>query len=316
MQNRLRAAVLCALVGATVLGFAFVLLSAVCAQNNQTADIRVLVDQLGTPNEKSDTLEKVVKLAQKDPRAREYVVQKLPQMIREPYSDLWMDAVRLAGRLKAIEAIPALQEAMSRPPVPTGTFFTLGPAWLLDGDIVAQMLSRIGEPAIPAVATLLKSEDWARRHRALLILRNIGTPAARRVMEDQLPLETNRENRGFIEGALSEVNTAPDSSSHSNTPVRVRVGGPGNMPVPHLVNKVSPVYPTDAAAKNVTGVVRLRVVVDTHGGVKQAAAVSGDPLLTGAAVRAVRQWRYQPILWHGYPAEAEFDVEVNVAPRK
>ena len=299
-----------------MLAFAFVLLSAVCAQDNPTADIRVLVDQLDTPNAKKDTFDKVVKLAKQDPRAREYVVQKLPQMIREPNSELWLDAVRLAGKLKAKEAIPALREAMSRPPVPAETYFTFGGIWRLNGDIVAKALFQIGEPAIPAVATLLKSEDSTIRGRALLILRNIGTPAARRVMADQLPRETDRENREIIEDTLSKADTSPDSSSHSNTPVRVRVGGPGNIPEPHLVNKVSPVYPADAAAKNVKGVVRLRVVVDTYGGVKQAVAVSGNPLLTDAAVQAVKQWRYQPILWQGYPAEAEFDVEVNVAPRK
>jgi hypothetical protein len=39
-------------------------------------------------------------------------------MIRGPESGLWLDALRLAGKLKAKEALPALQEVMSRPPFP------------------------------------------------------------------------------------------------------------------------------------------------------------------------------------------------------
>jgi HEAT repeat protein len=165
-----------------IVAFALVSLSGACAQNHPTPDIRFLMQQLDTPNAGRDTFDKIVKLAKKDPRAREYVVQKLPEMIRGPQSDLWVDALRLAGTLKVKEAIPALQEAMSRPPFPAEPYLTFGGIWRLDGDIVAKTLSQIGEPAIPATTTLLKSEDAALRGRALLILRNIGSPAARRVL--------------------------------------------------------------------------------------------------------------------------------------
>jgi HEAT repeat protein len=185
-----------------IVAFSLVSLSGVCAQNHPTPDIRFLVQQLDTPNAGKDTFEKIVKLAKKDPRAREYVVQKLPEMIRGPQSDVWLDALRLAGILQVKEAIPALQEAMSRPPLPAEPYLTFAGIWRLDGDIVAKTLSQIGEPAIPAATTLLKSEDAAMRGRALLILRNIGSPAARRVLVDQLPRETDRENQEIIEDTL------------------------------------------------------------------------------------------------------------------
>jgi len=65
-----------------------------------------------------DTVKQIVEIARKDPHAREYVVQKLPDLIGRPESDVWLDAIRLAGKLKAKEAIPALQQAMSRRPFP------------------------------------------------------------------------------------------------------------------------------------------------------------------------------------------------------
>jgi hypothetical protein len=185
-----------------IVAFAFVFLSGACAQNNPTEDIRFLMEQLDSPRATKDTLGKIVKLATKDPRAREYVAQKLPEMIGGPKSDQWLDALRLAGKLRVIEAIPALQEAMLRPPSPAEPFLTFAGIWRLDTDIVAKTLSQIGEPAIPAAANLLKSEDAAMRGRALLILRNIATPAARKALENQLPRETNRENREIIEDTL------------------------------------------------------------------------------------------------------------------
>jgi HEAT repeat protein len=118
-------------------------------------------------------------------------VEKLPDLIRGPESDLWLDAIRLAGKLKAAEAVPALQEAMSRPPVPAEAYITFAGLERLDNDIVAKTLSQIGEPAIPAVTSLPKSKDSRMRYRAILILRNIGSLSAHKALENQRSLESN-----------------------------------------------------------------------------------------------------------------------------
>jgi HEAT repeat protein len=91
---------------------------------------------------------------------------------------------------------------MSRPPSVATLYLSFSGLWRFDFDIVAKTLSQIGEPAIPAAIELLKSEDAAIRGRALLILRNIATPASRKALESQLPRETNRENREIIEDSL------------------------------------------------------------------------------------------------------------------
>jgi len=177
--------------------------SSAYAQKDSLPDIHTLMKQLNDPKTaQPDTLKKIEGLASKDPRAREYVVQKLPDMIRGPESDVWLDAIQLAGKLKAKEAIPALQEAMSRPPFPAEPYLTFAGVERLDTDIVAKTLSQIGDPSIPAAATLLKSDDAAMRHRAILILRNIGSPAARKVLKDHLPHETDAEDKKLIEDSL------------------------------------------------------------------------------------------------------------------
>jgi hypothetical protein len=176
---------------------------AIRAQSVPAPDIRTLMEQLANPKTaQPDTFKKIVELARMDPHAREYVLQKLPDMIRGPESDAWLDAIRLAGKLKAKEAIPALQEVMSRPPFPAEPYLTFGGLVTLDNDIVAKTLSRIGDPAIPAVTNLLRSGDAGMRYRAVLILRNIGSPATHNILQDRLAHETNPDVKKLIADSL------------------------------------------------------------------------------------------------------------------
>jgi TonB family protein len=61
-----------------------------------------------------------------------------------------------------------------------------------------------------------------------------------------------------------------------------------------VVNKVAPVYPELARKLSLHGVVKLVVVVAPDGKVVHTEVVGGNPVLTQAAVDAVRRWRYEP----------------------
>jgi hypothetical protein len=173
------------------------------AQKSPPPDIHTLMEQLNDPHAgHADTLKQIVVVSEKDPAARQFVVEKLPDLIRGPESDLWLDAIRLAGKLKAKEAVSALQEAMSRPLVPAEASITFAGLERLDNDIVAKTLFQIGDPAIPAVTALLENKDSRMRYRAILILRNIGSPSARKALEHQRSLESNPENVKLIGESL------------------------------------------------------------------------------------------------------------------
>jgi len=57
------------------------------------------------------------------------------------------------------------------------------------------------------------------------------------------------------------------------------------------------------------------VVLDIHigqdGTVQDAKLVSGEPLLVDAAMAAVKQWRFQPQLVDGTPAEMQTRITLN-----
>jgi len=91
---------------------------------------------------------------------------------------------------------------------------------------------------------------------------------------------------------------------------RVRVGG--NVVPAKLVSKIDPEYPEEARSHGIHGDVVLRAVISVQGAVLSPTAISApDPQLAEAAVKAVRQWRYEPSLLNGEPVETVTTITVN-----
>jgi periplasmic protein TonB len=92
-------------------------------------------------------------------------------------------------------------------------------------------------------------------------------------------------------------------------PEPVRVGG--NIKAPKLLRRVEPIYPLLAAQARLRGVVVVEAQVDAGGIVRDVKVLRGMPLLDAAAVTAVQQWRYQPLLLNGQPTPFVVAVTVN-----
>lgn len=58
-------------------------------------------------------------------------------------------------------------------------------------------------------------------------------------------------------------------------------------------SKVSPTYPDIAKRMNISGVVKLIVVVAPNGSVKSTKVLGGHPLLVSAAEDAVKKWKFE-----------------------
>ncbi|MGD0359420.1 MAG: TonB family protein [Bryobacteraceae bacterium] len=91
--------------------------------------------------------------------------------------------------------------------------------------------------------------------------------------------------------------------------MKIRVGG--NVQQAKLVTKVSPIYPAEAKAQGLEGLVRLEAILGKDGAVEHLEVLSGDPILAAAAIDAVRQWHYQTTLLNGDPVEVVTEVMVN-----
>jgi TonB family protein len=75
-------------------------------------------------------------------------------------------------------------------------------------------------------------------------------------------------------------------------------------------NKVQPSYPELARRMNISGTVKIEVVVAPNGTVKEARVVGGHPVLASAALDAARKWRFEPA-----PAESTGVIDFKFEPR-
>ena len=55
-----------------------------------------------------------------------------------------------------------------------------------------------------------------------------------------------------------------------------------------------PEYPEIARRMNITGVVKVEIVVGADGNIKSAKVLGGHPLLADAVQQALKRWKYAP----------------------
>lgn len=100
---------------------------------------------------------------------------------------------------------------------------------------------------------------------------------------------------GVLGGVLGGVAAEPVKMEKPKEPVRVG----GNVKPPKLVHIEQPTYPPAAKRAKVEGVVVVEAVVTEDGRVDKVKVISGNPLLTDAAVDAIQKWRYEPTILNG-----------------
>jgi TonB family protein len=111
---------------------------------------------------------------------------------------------------------------------------------------------------------------------------------------------------------LQTGNAPPASPEFESAVARLnplRVGG--NVKTPTKVRDVKPVFPPDAKAAGVQGVVILEALIADDGAMADARVVRSVAGLDEAALGAVRQWRFTPTLLNGAPTAVLMTVTVN-----
>jgi protein TonB len=89
----------------------------------------------------------------------------------------------------------------------------------------------------------------------------------------------------------------------------LRVGG--SIQEPRKLSNVNPVYPPDAIQARVQGVVILECTISATAKVAQVKPLRGIPLLTEAAIEAVKQWEYAPTMLNGVAVPVIMTVTVK-----
>ncbi len=111
---------------------------------------------------------------------------------------------------------------------------------------------------------------------------------------------------GVIGGIISNT---PVAIPKAAAPQRVRVSQGVTQGM--VLHRVQPTYPPLARTARVQGSVVLAAVIGKDGTIQNLHVLSGHPLLTQAALDAVKQWRYRPYILNGEPVEVDTQVTVN-----
>jgi TonB family protein len=92
-----------------------------------------------------------------------------------------------------------------------------------------------------------------------------------------------------------------------------RVGG--EIREPRRIHYVAPAYPEIARQGRIGALVILDCVLDPRGRIASLQVLRGHPLFDGAAVDAVRQWRYEATRLNGVPIAVQLTVTVRFLPK-
>jgi len=132
---------------------------------------------------------------------------------------------------------------------------------------------------------------------------------------NQLVITRNALNSGAQpEDVAADATPSPTTlstsaaSEHHDLPIvasRALQGLSGGV----LERQVNPVYPPEALAKGLQGTVLLHGLVTESGLLRNVKVISGDPLLTEAAMKAVAGWHYQPYELNGKPVATPTDIK-------
>ena len=214
---------------------------------------------------------------------------------RQAYLDSLVEVARIAARARAVPAAPFLRESHLRERVE-----------LLLKEVSMSRFRTAAHLGLTAVALVL-AVSWATA---------------------TVPLQA--AVTGADPTAAAEQAKAPGAK----VALADKVTAPGE---PKIVHKVDPVYPADARTEGVQGIFLIDVMIGKDGAIKNArvaasaptserlsemkaakgpakwtpAAQEGDARLAKAALEAVGQWRYEPMLKDGKPIDVEATLTVN-----
>lgn len=100
------------------------------------------------------------------------------------------------------------------------------------------------------------------------------------------------------------------NESQEQVAARLDIGS--SVAAGYLRNNVAPAYPEDARRAHLSGAVALRAVIGKDGRIETLVPIRSPAMsLTESAVKAVRQWTYEPFRVDGEPMEVQTVITVN-----
>ncbi len=147
--------------------------------------------------------------------------------------------------------------------------------------------------------------------RSIPLLDQAAIDAVRQWVYEPMVIGGKPQSVIFTVTVRFDLKDWPLKSASPNVPAEGPVRAIGEIKPPVLIKQVEPNYPKIAAEARVEGIVILEAQTDILGRIAAVKVLRSVPLLDQAAIDAVRQWQYEPMVINGKPREAVFTVTVR-----
>jgi protein TonB len=172
-------------------------------------------------------------------------------------------------------------------------------------DVRKELVADVAESRLPPKEISAKASDVPPVRRGVTTV--IGSSDS----NAQAPMPAG-PGAGNVVTAPAKVQIAdepPPPEAPKPTPPRAPISG--GVLNGKAISLPKPAYPPIARAAHASGTVVVQVLIDENGAVVSAHAVSGHPLLQGAAVGAARQARFSPTKLSGQPVKVTGVIQYN-----
>jgi TonB family protein len=229
-------------------------------------------------------------------------------------------ALAASGRLDEME--PEMEKAATLDPAKAAQYYyTFGGVLLSSGraEAAANAFEKAAKAA-PGVPEIYFQYGSALASQARITEEGKAAlpTAAIDAFHSYLQTAPNGQFAGVVKEALafdgSHVETA------FGEPVGDKSGAPraldvaGGVQQTKLISQPAPILPPLARRLRIAGTVSLNALIGEDGAVIGLAVDSGNPLLAGAAIDAVKKWTYKPTLLNEKPVRIRTRVDVVFTP--
>jgi len=171
-------------------------------------------------------------------------------------------------------------------------------------DVRKELVADVAESRLPPKEISAKASDVPP------VRSNVTTVLGGSNSNAQAPMPAG-PGSGTVTTTTQKVTIADEPPPPAATPTPRTAPISGGVLNGKAINLPKPAYPPIARAAHAAGTVVVQVLIDENGNVVSAHAVSGHPLLQGAAVGAARQAKFSPTKLSGQPVKVTGVIQYN-----
>jgi protein TonB len=172
-------------------------------------------------------------------------------------------------------------------------------------DVRRELVADVAESRLPPKEISAKASDVPPVRRGVTTVLGSTDSSA----QNALPAGPGSGNVVSAPAKVQIADEPPPPEAPKPTPPRAPISG--GVLNGKAISLPKPAYPPIARAAHAAGTVVVQVTIDENGSVIAAHAVSGHPLLQGAAVGAARQARFSPTKLSGQPVKVTGVIQYN-----